>query len=313
MVARIERAFTKVSRAFAILANYQNRLSYDGALGKAPAVSTQPIKSLSVEERRPGAAARVNSPVRPAAVGRAEQPIDIPNRPAVQKVHSGFSDSALDDNRRRCDRFRLSIPVRLTGFDKKAGKWNEMAETVDVSRTGINLRMRRHVRHGSVLYVTLPLPSKLRSHGYADPSYNVYALVRRVDQPRNGSRLVGLEFLGEHPPMGYLDKPWASFQTRKWGGHNRRRRDRRERVEIIVIEYFNESMQMVAKEMGRTENISRGGMRVCVRTPPPEFDTIRVSCPSRGFESFAAVCNRYVGKDGFDRLSLKFISGEWRF
>ena len=164
-----------------------------------------------------------------------------------------------------------------------------------------------------MLYVTLPLPSKLRSHGYAEPSYNVYALVRRVDQPRNGSRLVGLEFLGEHPPMGYLDKPWASFQTRKWGGHNRRRRDRRELVEIIVIEYFNESMQMVAKEMGRTENISRGGMRACVRTPPPEFDTIRVSCPSRGFESFAAVCNRFVGKDGFDRLCLKFLNGEWSF
>lgn len=303
MVARIERAFTKVSRAFAILANYQNRLSYDGALGKAPAG----------EERRPGAAARVNSPVRPAAVSSSEQPINIANRPAVQKVYSGFSGSAQDDNRRRCERFRLSIPVRLTGFDKKAGKWNEMAETVDVSRTGVNLRMRRHVRHGSVLYITLPLPSKLRSHGYAEPSYNVYALVRRVDQPRNGSRLVGLEFLGEHPPMGYLDKPWASFQTRRWGGNNRRRRDRRELVEIIVIEYFNESMQLIAKEMGRTENISRGGMRACVRTPPPEFDTIRVSCPSRGFESFAAVCNRYVGKDGFDRLCLKFLNGEWGF
>ena len=290
MAARIERAFTKLSRAFAVLANYQNRLSYDGALGKAPAAGTQPVN-----------------------VGRSEQPINIVNRPAVQKVHSDFSTSASDDNRRRCERFRLSIPARLTGFDKKEGKWNEMAETVDVSRTGVNLRMRTHVRHGTVLYITLPLPSKLRSHGYAEPSYNVYALVRRVDPPRNGSRLVGLEFLGEHPPMGYLDKPWASFQTRKWGGHNRRRRDRHEVIEIILIEYFNESMQLVAKEMGRTENISRGGMRACVRTPPPEFDTIRVSCPSRGFESFAAVCNRYVGKDGFNRLCLKFLNGEWSF
>ena len=310
MVARIERAFTKVSRAFAILANYQNRLSYDGALGKAAAGASQPVKNLSGEQRRPGAAAKVN---RPAAVGGSEQPINIANRPALQKVHSGFSSSASDDNRRRCERFRLSIPVRLTGFDKKAGKWNEMAETVDVSRTGVNLRMHRHVRHGSVLYITLPLPSKLRSHGYAEPSYNVYALVRRVDPPRNGLRLVGLEFLGEHPPMGYLDKPWASFQTRRWGGNNRRRRERREVVEIIAIEYFNELMQLIAKEMGRTENVSRGGMRACVRTPPPEFDTIRISCPSRGFESFAAVCNRYIGQDGFVRLCLKFLNGEWNF
>jgi len=315
MVARIERAFGKLSRAFSVLANYNNRISYDGALGKAPASKTpassaETASRLSNEASPSSAAAEAN---RTAAFGRSEQPINIANRPTVQKVHSNFSDSASDDNRRRCERFRLSIPARLTGFDKNSGKWNEMTETVDVSRTGIHLRMRRLVTHGSVLYVTLPLPAKLRSHGYAEPAYNVYALVRRVDPPRNGARLVGLEFLGEHPPMGYLDKPWASFQTRKWGGHNRRRRDRREQTEIIAIEYFNESMQQVAKEMGRTENISRGGMRACVRTPPPEFDIIRVSCPSRGFESFAAVCNRYVGKDGFDRLCLKFLNNEWNF
>jgi curved DNA-binding protein CbpA len=319
MVARIERAFGKVSRAFSVLANYANRLSYDNALqgrpseAKATTSNALPVNHLTDKERPSSAAAKIDSQSRPPATLASEQPIDINNRPSVQKVHSGFSTSTSNDNRRRCERFRLSIPARLTGFDKKTGKWNEMAETVDVSRTGVNLRMRRHVRHGSVLYLTLPLPSKLRSHGYAEPSYNVYSLVRRVDPPRNGTRLVGLEFLGEHPPMGFLDKPWASFQTRKWGGSNRRRRDRREQTEIINIEYFNESMQLIFKEIGRTENISRGGMRACVRTAPPDFDMIRVSCPSRGFESFAAVCNRYIGKDGFDRLCLRFLNNEWNF
>jgi hypothetical protein len=319
MVARIERAFGKVSRAFSILANYANRLLYDNALqgrpsdAKATTTSALPVNHLTDKERPPSAAAKINSQPLPPASPASEQAINITNRSSVQKVHSGFSTSTPSDNRRRCERFRLSIPARLTGFDKKTGKWNEMAETVDVSRTGVNLRMRRQVKHGTVLYVTLPLPSKLRSHGYAEPSYNVYSLVRRVDPPRDGARLVGLEFLGEHPPMGYLDKPWASFQTRKWGGSNRRRKDRREQTEIINIEYFNESMQLISKEMGRTENISRGGMRACVRTPPPDFDIMRVSCPSRGFESFAAVCNRYVGKDGFDRLCLRFLNNEWSF
>jgi hypothetical protein len=320
MLPRIERAFGKVSRAFSVLANYAYRHSYDNALqGRTPDTrpsttahtsSAASVKHISDEWSPAGA---VSSPAQPAAARTSEQPININNRPSMQKVHSAFSDSAANDNRRRCERFRLSIPARITGFEKKTGKWNEMTETVDVSRTGVNLRMRHQVRHGTVLYLTLPLPSKLRGHGYAEPSYNVYALVRRVDPPRNGSRLVGLEFMGEHPPMGYLDKPWASFQTRRWGGNNRRRKDRRELTEIIAVEYFNESTQLVAKEMGRTENISRGGMRVCVRTPPPEFDMIRVSCPSHGFESFAAVCNRYVGKDGFDRLCLRFLNNEWSF
>ncbi len=186
-LARIERAFGKVSRAYSVLANYANRLSYDNALqGRSPdpkPTTTAPsVKHIS-DQGSPADAvsAMMNSPARPAAARASEQPISIHNRPSVQKVHSTFSESASNDNRRRCERFRLSIPARITGFEKKAGKWNEMAETIDVSRTGVNLRMRRRVRHGTVLYMTLPLPSKLRGHGYAEPSYNVYALVRRVE------------------------------------------------------------------------------------------------------------------------------------
>src|SRR5204863_428279 len=91
------------------------------------------------------------------------------------------------------------------------------------SRTGVTLRLRHRVRHGNVLYVSLPLPQRLRSHGMDEPEYRVYALVRRVHPVKDGIRVTALEFVGEQPPIGYLDKPWATFQTQPWTGAERRR------------------------------------------------------------------------------------------
>ena len=66
-------------------------------------------------------------------------------------------------------RFKLTIPARVTGHDRRIGKWHEMTETVEVSRTGVRLQLRKQIKPGTVLYLTFPLPSKLRSHE-ASPS-----------------------------------------------------------------------------------------------------------------------------------------------
>jgi hypothetical protein len=197
------------------------------------------------------------------------------------------------------------------GFDRKNGKWNEMSETIDVSRTGLTLRMKRRVRHGNVLYLTLPMPIKLRSHGYSEPHYSVYALVRRVEPARQGARVVGLEFLGEHPPAGFLEKPWALFRTKKWDGSERRRALRVRTAETIRIEYFSDAMQLLTSEEARTEDVSRTGLRVAVRAAPAEFDLVRVSCSANRFEALAAASNRFIAKDGVERLCVHFLEKEW--
>jgi len=182
-----------------------------------------------------------------------------------------------------------------------------VAETLNVSRTGVRLRMRRRVRHGTIVYVALPLPPKLRNHGYTDPSYRVYALVRRVEPCKKGVRVVGVEFVGEYPPVGYLDKPWATFQAKKWGGKDRRRKPREKRRDVVWVEYLTKSMQCIRQESGRTEDVSDGGMRVCVRSAPAEFELVKVSDPDKGTESFAEVCNRFFAADGLERLCLKYL------
>jgi hypothetical protein len=185
-----------------------------------------------------------------------------------------------------------------------------MAETIDVNRTGLRLRLRKRVKPGTVLYLTLPLPSKLRSHGFAEQSYNVYTLIRRVDPPRQGVRVVGVEFIGENPPAGYLKKPWAVFRPIRWGGSERRRPHRCAQIERVRIDYFDESMLLLSQEEAMTENVSRFGLRISGTMAPAEFDMVMVSCPSLKFESMATLRNRYMGKDGIERICVQ-LDKEW--
>jgi len=173
--------------------------------------------------------------------------------------------------------------------------------------------MRRKVRNGSVVHITLPLPTKLRSHGFSDPGYNMYAIVRRVEPLSEEFRLVGLEFIGNHPPAGYLHKPWATFRTQKWTGPNRRREGRVDHVEPVVVEYLDENKQPIRQDSAVTENISAGGARICTRSTPPEFEFVRITKADRSFESLALVRNQYTGKDGFERLCLQLVDQTWPF
>jgi PilZ domain len=294
MISRIERAFNKASLSFSILAAFNRRKEYDLALAS---ISSRPAPSQSVEQQPAPSSTNDEVSARPL--------------PPQQKPQAELPRVASNDNRRRAERFRVPLPARVTGHDRKTGKWNEMTETVDVSRTGLTLKLRRRVRHGMIVYVTLPYPTKLRTHGYADSSYSIYALVRRVEPPRKGTRVIGLEFLGEHPPAGYLQRPWAVFRTKKWNGTERRRVPRIERSEVVRLEYFTDDMHSLTREEARTENVSRTGLRVAVKDAPPEFDLVRVSCPNRRFESLAAVRNRYIAQDGYERLCLQFVDKEW--
>ncbi len=254
-----------------------------------------------------------SSGTRQQSVKEDEPSLSISSSQAQEKIYSENIREVSGDNRRRCARFNLMIPTRVTGYDRNRAKWEEMTETLDVSRTGVTLTLKKRVRHGAVLQIMLPLPSKLRSYAYSDPSYKVYGLVRRVEPPKNGRRIVALEFIGRNPPPGYLDKPWARFQPKKWSGSERRREPREKRFDRVTIEYLNESLQPIRQDLAMMEDRSRGGMRLRIAQTPPDFEIVKVTDTSAGTESFAIVCNQFRGRDGFERLCLRFISGEILF
>jgi CheY-like chemotaxis protein len=181
-----------------------------------------------------------------------------------------------------------------------------MAETIDVSGTGSKIRLSRRVRHRTVVRLSLPLPFELRSHSGLDPDYSVYALVRRVDPPRDGRRIVALEFLGEKPPQGFSERPWDTFRT-EWAGAERRRQPRVEKSELVAIEYLDEALQPIGHDDAVTENVSPRGVRIILSTPAPEFDLVKIIRVGEKKETVAVASDRYFGEDGVERICLRFI------
>lgn len=296
VTARIEAAFEKVGQALSVLSNYGKRIDYDNSLTRknaTPLPLDLPIGFGNSNNRA------------------QEQGGDVESNRSPNDVAIGFSKEKPEANRRRCERFNLGIPVRVSGQDEATGKWAEMAQTLNVTRLGISAAMRHRLRHGTVVHLTMPLPVKLRNHGHADPSYSVYAIVRRIEPSEEGIRLVGFEFLGEHPPRGYLERPWKVFRTVKWVGQERRREPRRGAAEPLEVQYLDETYAVFDCQLGLIENVSQSGARVYVRTAPPEFDWIRVVARNRNFESRASLRNRFTAADGYDRLCLMFLDSKW--
>lgn len=281
VLEKLDLSFDKVSQAFSVLANTARRAQYDQFLSqKAGRPSPLEMKDLDQEAE---------------------------SAPKGLALYKGFTEDMDEDNRRRNERIKLAIPARATGFDRKSGRWIEETETHDVSNTGLTLKLHRRVRHGAVIHLCLPMPMHLRSGKQKSPDYTVYGLVRRVEPAKKGSRIVALEFIGENPPRGYLEKPWALFRSAQWGGAERRRTRREQRRDAVWLEYFSESMQCIRQEAALTEDVSSSGMRVFVKAAPIEFELVRVSYPNKDFESFAVMVNRFVGQDKLERLCLRFV------
>jgi DnaJ domain/PilZ domain len=312
MLMRIDETFNKVSEAFSVLTSNRKRSDYDKGLHHRPAYTPLPIdapKVHSITERRAQQTGKASN--QPAPEALSPEAISIAASVGEQPAFTKPWSVEASINRRRYERFKLCVPALIAGYDSVNGRWQEVAKTVDVSRRGVAVNMKKHARHGAVVHVTLPLPTKFRSHGFSEPGYNMYAIVRRVELAKDGMRVVGLEFIGAHPPAGYLHKPWATFRTQKWSGPDRRREPRYERAEPVVVEYLNESHQSIGKEVAFTENVSLSGARVTVNAAPEEFDLVRIISADRSFESLALVRNQFAASDGLERLCLQFLDNNW--
>ena len=308
ILERIDDSFGKVSQAFFVLTDLERKSEYDRSLNKQkrnPAIN----ETAPPADRPP--AQRVEAGSSAPRPGAVPQEVIVRNCVTGHATLSKPVDNRELANRRRCERFRLALPVMIVGHDRTDGRWQEVAKTMNVSRTGICVAMTRRVEPGFVAHLTLPLPTKLRSHGYSEPGYKAYAIVRRAEPLKDGVRVVGFEFLSEHPPAGYLNEPWASFRTQKWAGADRRREPRVARSEGVMIEYLDENLQLIRQESAVTENVSLHGARLRLRIPAPQSDRVRVIHRGRGFEGIAIVRNRYKGRDGFERLCLYFPDDKW--
>jgi len=213
---------------------------------------------------------------------------------------------------RKDERMVLRIPVKVDGFDV-AGPWQEMTMSEDTSSTGVAFSLQHPAQFGQVLLLSLPLPKRFRQYDLTDPSYRVYAVVRRVE-PLRGRIFVGAMYLGKNPPRGFDKSPGSRYllsQDPAPGVRTERRAHERHEL------HYNLKLSRPAtadsgpqQEQTVAENLSKGGARVLTSLPVAKGDIIIVEELSGPFRTRAEIRNVYIGKDKIPRLNLKFLDDE---
>jgi len=210
---------------------------------------------------------------------------------------------------RKDPRMALRIPVKVDGFDL-AGPWQEMTVSDDTSAGGVAFQIAHPVQFGQVLLLSLPLPKRFRQYDLTDPSYHVYAVVRRAETVQ-GRTTVGVMFLGKTPPRGYEKNPAGRYLlSEDPGPGTRTERRAHERHEMHYNLRLSRQGEGAEKEFTVAENLSKGGARVLTTLPVVKGEIIIVEEMAGPFRSRAEIRNIYIGKDKVPRLNLRFLDAE---
>jgi len=210
---------------------------------------------------------------------------------------------------RKDPRMALRIPVKVDGFDL-AGPWQEMTVSDDTSAGGVAFQIAHPVQFGQVLLLSLPLPKRFRQYDLTDPSYHVYAVVRRAETVQ-GRTTVGVMFLGKTPPRGYEKNPAGRYLlSEDPGPGTRTERRAHQRHEMHYNLRLSRQGEGAEKEFTVAENLSKGGARVLTTLPVVKGEIIIVEEMAGPFRSRAEIRNIYIGKDKVPRLNLRFLDAE---
>lgn len=241
-----------------------------------------------------------------------------------------MSSSVIDKDNRRIQRYALSLPARIEVQIDHKFAWNEVTRLEDVSAFGAAFNLKRPVKRGRLLTLSVPMPRQLRCFDYLEPQYKVWGLVRRCiplgDNPAAEAYAVGVAFIGKNPPASFVDNPAKLYDLsdREDGGLWQltdadpnpdeqdlpaylRRHTRFAIPEALVIEMLDENGETVASEISVSENISVGGAAVFTSFDVSNGTFLRVKSQRHDLSIISIVRGRHLGADGIVRLHLEFI------
>lgn len=212
---------------------------------------------------------------------------------------------------RKDPRMALHIPVKVDGFDV-GGPWQEMTISEDASAGGVAFSLAHPARFGQVLLLSLPLPKRFRQYDLTEPSYHVYAVVRRAETSE-GRTTVGVMFLGKNPPRGYAKNPAGRYllsQDPAPGTRTERRAHPRHEMPYNLKLSRQDPGPGPRNEQTVAENMGKGGARVLTSLPVVRGEIVLVEEVGGPFRTRAEIRNIYIGKDKVPRLNLKFLDAE---
>jgi hypothetical protein len=251
-----------------------------------------------------------------------------PTRPAV----GTSSLSAAEENNRRIQRIALPLPVRVEVLiDGQAG-WNEVTRLGDVSAFGAAFTLKRPLKRGRLVLLTIPMPRQLRSFDYGEPQYRVWALVRRCIAKNAGVSdqefSIGVAFTGKRPPEGHLEQPSRLYDIDDRGDlagglwhvdlanlradeselpKELRKQTRYFIPEALKLEKVDDAGNVIFSEATVTENLSYGGAAVFSTLDAPPGTFVRVTSERFDITVLGVVRGSRLGPDSIPRLHIEFI------
>jgi PilZ domain len=244
---------------------------------------------------------------------------------------------AQGQQRRLRERLEIPLPVRVHCRESADHGWVEKTRLIDITPFGARLALGRPTEPGRLLHLTMPLPRQLRSFDYTAEQYNIWALVRHAraltteegEEGRAPRFIVGVAFVGKHPPLSFEADPAQRFQIssapadeKLWSlselpdtetvrAGERRTEPRRALRTEVVIEVYDAEGNISAREVTLTENISRRGMSAVTGLDIVRGRYVRVRSARYHIAVVAAVRRLRRGTDGLKRLHLEFVDQQW--
>lgn len=254
-----------------------------------------------------------------------------PATPTQRAITPRQPDAEVVKENRRIERISIPLPIRVEVRVDKETAWNEITRLSDVSAFGAGFVLKRPIKRGRLVLLTIPMPRQLRSYDYSEPQYRIWGIVRRcisvgrsMDKPEYS---VGIGFIGRTPPSKYLDNPATLFDIAPRGENDGfwqivaadlmaddsmlpsdlRKQTRFHIPESLKLERVDELGNVLESEVTVTENISLGGAAVFTSLNAPAGTFFRVSSDRFGVTILSVVRGSRVGPDGITRLHLEFI------
>lgn len=230
---------------------------------------------------------------------------------------------------RRIQRIPLSLPIRIEGKDDVTEKWDEITRLKDISPFGAAFMLKRPVKRGRLVQLTIPMPRRMRCYDYMEPQYRVWGIVRRciiIDDSSNKSYFIGVAFIGKIPPRSYFEDPAQIYEISNRAEEGlwqittapdnpdetdlakEDRRHSRYGIPVnMTIELMDKEGNILNGEPTVSENISLGGAAVFTSLKVEIGSFLKVTSPQYNSSIKAIVRGRRIGPDGIPRLHIEFI------
>ena len=247
-------------------------------------------------------------------------------------VPPGGPKAGVDKENRRIQRISLPLPARVEVKVDANLNWSEITRLSDVSAFGVGFTLKRPVKRGRLVLLTIPMPRQLRSFDYGEPQYKVWGMVRRCISIGKDSQTpeyaIGVAFIGQKPPATYFEHPsqlydishrenegegfWKVIPADLRADDSHLPKDNRKQTrfhipEALTIQQVDEAGNTVQAEVTVTENISLGGAAVMTSLKFDPGTFLRVTSERFGVTILSVVRGSRVGDDGITRLHLEFV------